>query len=289
MGKSAHADTALAAIVVAAILAAGCGPGSGLGSRRFGNRPPDPTVVAKAAELNERGDELAIEGASEDDLRQALASYEEAESLVGRTTESMIRRVRAIFLIAEPIEEKKPALKWANRGEDLAEAIVERAPERVEGYYYEALFIGLRARKKIRPKAIYLLPQMAERGRNAVEIDETFDDAGPLRLMGMLLVTAPAWPASVGDSEEGFELLRRAVAISDYPRNRLLLVEALMDDDDLEAGCTELMPLMNGKIDDRWAAAAARWAAEAKALASRGKCAPKTENGVVEAPHPGSM
>jgi hypothetical protein len=152
----------------------------------------------------------------------------------------------------------------------------------VEGHYYEAVFIGLRARQKSVPKALLLLPGMAERGRRAMEIDETYDDAGPLRLMGTLLVTAPPWPASVGDTDEGLELLWRAVEVSDYPRNRLLLVEALIEDDELEAGCRELEPLLNGEINGRWAAAAERWSAEAEELAKGGECPLPAEQEAVE-------
>lgn len=265
-----------------ALAAVACGPGMTL-------RGKDQHTItaedrAEAAELIARGDELAVEGASREDLMRALEGYERAEGLVGRTVETMIRRARAILFIAEPQPGSDEALAWAEAGEELSRQIVERAPRRVEGHYYEALFIGLKAREKSVPKALLLLPRMASRARKAMEIDETYDDAGPLRLMGMLLITAPPWPASVGDTDEGLELLERAVMLSDYPRNRLLLAKSLIEDDEPEEGCAQLQPLLQGKINGPWVKSANRWTSEAKDLATLGNCAPSADSGVVEAP-----
>jgi hypothetical protein len=272
------------ALAVAAIVVMGCGSGPGL---RLGRRAPSAEEIAEAEEYVKFGEELAVEGASRADLERALSAFERAEDLVGRSVDSMIRRARTILLIAEPITEGDDALTWAEQGLQLAEQIREQSNKRVEGHYYEAVFIGLRARQKSVPKALLLLPGMAERGRRAMEIDETYDDAGPLRLMGTLLVTAPPWPASVGDTDEGLELLWRAVEVSDYPRNRLLLVEALIEDDELEDGCRELEPLLNGEINGRWAAAAERWSTEAEELAKSGECPLPEEQETVEPADPG--
>lgn len=239
---------------------------------------------AEAADLLARGDELAVEGANREDLMRALEGYERAEQLAGRTVDTMVRRARAILFIAEPRPGEDETLAWAEAGEELSRQIVERAPGRVEGHYYEALFIGLKAREKSVPKALLLLPRMASRARRAMEIDQTYDDAGPLRLMGMLLITAPPWPASVGDTDEGLELLERAVALSDYPRNRLLLAKSLIEDDEPEDGCAQLEPLLQGQVNGRWASAAERWTREARELATLGGCMESADSGVVEAP-----
>jgi hypothetical protein len=270
------------AIVVVALAAIACGPGVGLGAK--GKRTITAEDRAEAADLIARSDELAIEGASREDLMRSLEGYERAEELVGRTVETMIRRARAILFIAEPQPGSDEALAWAEAGEELSRQIVERAPNRVEGHYYEALFIGLKAREKSVPKALLLLPRMASRARRAMEIDETYDDAGPLRLMGMLLISAPPWPASVGDTDEGLELLERAVILSDYPRNRLLLAKSLIEDDEHEEGCVQLQPLLVGQINGPWSASADRWTKEARELAIIGGCSPSADSGVVEAP-----
>lgn len=276
------AALALIAVITLALITSSCGPGIGLGAKGRGSITAEDR--AEAAELVARGDELVVEGAAREDLMRALEGYERAEELVGRTVETMIRRARAILFIAEPQPGSDEALAWAEAGEELSRQIVERAPNRVEGHYYEALFIGLKAREKSVPKALLLLPRMASRARRAMEIDETYDDAGPLRLMGMLLITAPPWPASVGDTDEGLELLERAVLLSDYPRNRLLLAKSLIEDDETDEGCAELQPLLQGKINGPWAASAERWTKEAKELATLGGCTTSVDSGVVEAP-----
>jgi len=272
-------------IFVLATSATACGPGMGPFSK--GKHTITSHDRAEAADLVARGDELAIEGSTRENLLRALEGYERAEDLVGRTVETMIRRARVILFIAEPQPGSDEALAWSEAGEELSRQIVERAPRRVEGHYYEALFIGLKAREKSVPKALLLLPRMASRARRAMEIDETYDDAGPLRLMGMLLISAPPWPASVGDTDEGLELLARAVLLSDYPRNRLLLAKALIEDDEPEEGCAHLQPLLEGVNNGPWVTSADRWTREAKELATIGSCSPSADSGVVEAPNPG--
>lgn len=273
-------------IIFAVVLLIGCGGPAGRGIRASRHRnKTNPQLEVTAVELIATGDRLAIEGADQAELIRALEAYERAEELTGRTIDSLISRARTIFFIAEPREDSA-AMEWVETGELLSQEIAESAPERVEGPYYEALFIGLKARQKSVPKALLMLPRMASRGRRAMEIDETFDDAGPLRLMGTLLVTAPPWPASVGDIEEGLKLLWRAVELSDYPRNRLLLAQALIDDDETEEGCRELVPLLTGPLNARWAASSERWIAEARALATASGC--PTPTGVAETLVPGS-
>lgn len=281
--------TALLGVVAFAIMSVACGGAGGLIIGKRNQQSATPRVEAEAAELVRVADELAVEGASREDLMRALEGYERAEELVGRTVDSMIRRARTILFIAEPQQGEDETLAWAEAGEELSRQIVERAPNRVEGHYYEALFIGLKAREKSVPKALLLLPRMASRARRAMEIDETYDDAGPLRLMGMLLISAPPWPASVGDTEEGLELLARAVVLSEYPRNRLLLARALIDDDENEDACKQLQPLLRGQVNGHWASAAERWTTEARELAAAAGCAPSVDPEVVEAPSSGPM
>ena len=65
----------------------------------------------------------------------------------------------------------------------------------------------------------------------AVLLDESFADAGPLRLLGRLHTVTPRLPLFTGwiDPAEGIRRLERAVAISTAdPRNELFLAEALL-------------------------------------------------------------
>ena len=64
--------------------------------------------------------------------------------------------------------------------------------------------------------------------QSAIKNDPTYDEAGPHRVMALVLLRAPAWPLGPGDVEAGLEEARRAVALRpDYPPNTFALAEAL--------------------------------------------------------------
>ena len=66
--------------------------------------------------------------------------------------------------------------------------------------------------------------------RRAMEIDERFDFAGPVRVLGILLLRTPAPPVSIGSSRKGLRLLQHAAELfPEYPENSLYLAEAFRD------------------------------------------------------------
>jgi len=87
--------------------------------------------------------------------------------------------------------------------------------------------LGLQSREK---------PTTAEDGvrrmvallREVARTDPALDEAGPERILALLLLRAPGWPLGPGDSGEGLSLARKAVALRPgYPPNDLALAEAL--------------------------------------------------------------
>jgi hypothetical protein len=261
-------------LVVAAVAGAACPP--------FVTRlqaPPRDTLAvraphnlpATAAECIALAQRLGVEGARRADLRRALRALERAEALEGGTPDLWVAQARVVFLIAEPIAKEAQVLRWLNRGQQLAKRIARAAPERVEGHYYHAAFLGFRAQIQ-EVGGLDLLPSIVESGRRAVEIDPLFDDAAPLMMMGMVLVHAPAWPHGIGDPEEGLELLRRGVEATAYPLNRLILGKALMIDGQTALGCAQVAKVLTAPKAGRWATTGTRHRQEARVLFSTSRC-----------------
>ena len=117
----------------------------------------------------------------------------------------------------------------------LASAAVEdgqeclaRAPESALCHYGLALALGVQARER-RVTARDGLRKMVEQLRDAARRDPALDQAGPDRVLAMVLTRAPAWPAGPGDPEEAVQAARRAVQLApDHAPNQLALAEALL-------------------------------------------------------------
>lgn len=223
-----------------------------------------------------------VEGAGPVELVAALRALEGLQRLEGESVELLVWRMRVVALLVDTQTEERELLRWCRRGEELAERVRELAPERVEGHYFGAVFLGQRAQRQPSRAALWV-SELERLGRRAVELDETYDDAGPLRFLGMFLVSAPSWPIGPGDADEGLELMQRANEQSPYPLNRLLLARALIETDDADGACAALLLVEGAPADGRWAVAAPRWQPELERLADTASCELHAEPGLASA------
>lgn len=129
----------------------------------------------------------------------------------------------------------------------------ELSPERVEGHYYLAQLIGFAAQTQRGADVKPLLNQLVSEAEAAIKIDEKFDSAGPLRMLGTVYTRAPAPPVALGDPEKGVQLLQRAcAAVPDHPLNYIYLADALFADErfqDAEASVQKARRLL---ADTKW-------------------------------------
>lgn len=119
----------------------------------------------------------------------------------------------------------------ARRGIVLSRRACELKPDGVEGHYWYAINVGLLADVD-RSYGLDAVGEMETALKRAIEIDEKYDYAGPLRVLGILHLRTPPPPVSIGSPRKALKLLQRAVEdFSDYPENYLYLAEALRDSD----------------------------------------------------------
>ena len=93
--------------------------------------------------------------------------------------------------------------------------------------YWLAVAVGLQARE-VRITADDGLKTMVPALKRAIDADPAYDEAGPHRVMALVMLRAPGWPVGPGDAEGGLAQARAAVALRpDYPPNLFALGEAL--------------------------------------------------------------
>jgi tetratricopeptide (TPR) repeat protein len=118
---------------------------------------------------------------------------------------------------------------------DLAQAAIDAChralnenPNDAALHYYLGMNLGQLARTK-GIGALKLVRQMEAEFIKARELNSELDYGGPDRNLGMLYLSAPGWPTSIGNHSKAREHLMRAVQIApDYPENRLDLVDSFL-------------------------------------------------------------
>lgn len=151
---------------------------------------------------------------------EAGAVPEAAAALAARSRDASSRTQH------EPSADTRRAL--AQEAVEAGQRCQQTAPTSSACDYALALALGVQARE--RPStATQGLPLMADLLRKANAKDARQDNAGPARVLALLLLRAPGWPLGPGDAEAGLTAARQAVALfPEYPPNQLALSEALL-------------------------------------------------------------
>ena len=153
---------------------------------------------------------------------------------------------------------------------------IHAAPEAARTHFWSAISWGLWGMSHSRWAAAThgVAGRIRDHARMVVLLDETFADAGGLRLLGRLHSLTPRVPFVTGwiDREAGIEHLRRANEISRRdPRNPLFLAEALLAAGDASrAEALELLREVAGRSPSPdWLAEESRTLDEARAVLAR--------------------
>jgi tetratricopeptide (TPR) repeat protein len=163
---------------------------------------------------------------------RAMAALEKAlKQGHDRPFEVLWRLSRACFLMTERVQNNYQQRVYAKRGVAHARRARQMNSKRVEPYYFLALNTAKVAQST---SNMNLIKTMVATMQQAARIDSRYDDAGPLRFLGKVHITAPAWPVSVGSAEKAIEVLARAVAIAPIPLNLVFLGEAYFHDEEYE-------------------------------------------------------
>lgn len=147
---------------------------------------------------------------------------------------------RLCLYLAERETDQEKREKLAAEGVEFAEAaLAQGASGDGEVHYYLAANLGLAVREHF-TVAMQNLDRLEYAMKQALALRPDIDNGGPLRLLGMLYLKAPAWPNGIGDSDKALELLKKAVIEHpEHPLNHLFYAQALWNESD-EANLTEV-------------------------------------------------
>ncbi|HMU40709.1 MAG TPA: hypothetical protein PKE31_16995 [Pseudomonadota bacterium] len=223
---------------------------------KLADLPQDPAALVKIAD-----EQLALGGVG---YRNAQLAMEKAlgDAEWAKQKASFDAHFRLAQAIAEQcaLDEGTACQAGLQKGTESAHRAIELSPERVEGHYYLAQLIGFAAQTQRGADVKPMLNQLVVEAEAAIKINEKFDSAGPLRMLGTVYTRAPAPPVALGDPEKGVGLLQRAVsAVPDHPLNYIYLAEAQVADEryqDAQATVQKARQLLS---DAKWNSRRTEW------------------------------
>ena len=172
---------------------------------------------------------------------------------------AMLAQVTAIGVEAASIAGSSRARQCLGHSakKDGATALCPREVSRAA--YWHALLIGLLMRVAGMREALSLLEEemaLLDVARLTAEEEE----GGPLRVLAMIYLKAPSWPAGPGDLDQALELLQEAVRrFPSHPLNRIFLAAALAEDGQDDAAKEELARGLTLADEALWGEVARDW------------------------------
>jgi tetratricopeptide (TPR) repeat protein len=183
------------------------------------SRAEEPDMIAQADAIFESPSLDFQKG------RQALSLYEERLSGSPRLFSCL---ARASFILGD-LANKEHQTIFFEKGLAYAQRLIKEHPNEAAGHYWMALNRCGLANAGRQLYGFHQLPQIEAELKQALKLDENYDQAGPHRVLGRIYYDAPPWPMSVGDMEQSHKHLTTAVRLaSKNSTNHLYLAEALL-------------------------------------------------------------
>jgi len=159
----------------------------------------------------------------------AMRLATQASALDKKNRKYSILLSRISYLVADSYEGDESKLKkCAEIGVEAARQVGVNK-DNPDACYYFALNEGIIVYTKglfglNRLPAIFEALKIAQKS-------ESLDFGGPLRVLGMLYLKAPAWPTGIGDLDKSLELLEKAAKnYPSHPQNFIFYAQALIED-----------------------------------------------------------
>ncbi len=159
-------------------------------------------------------------------VRKALSLFQSAAAADASGIEGDVGVVRTVgWLLEHGAQADRKAL--ADEATAAGERCQQRKPDSATCDYFQAVAMGLRIREH-KLTALTGLSRVIDLLKKTAAQEPSLDEGGPSRVLALLLVRAPSWPAGPGNSDDALAAAQQAVAHGpDHPLNHLVLGECL--------------------------------------------------------------
>ena len=197
-----------------------------------------------------RADELYHQRAEPGAVRESVMVLSGAHGGSGRY-EVQWRLARALFFLGQQAGVPDSSRQLYAAGIGAGERAVELNENRVEGHFWVGVNLALFAEARGGIRGVKAFRSARVELKRAIEIDERYHDAGPLRVLGRLSHKAPRILG--GSRNRSRQLLDRALAIA--PSNSVTLIyaaELAIANGEIDRASTLLQQIVESPIDTEW-------------------------------------
>ena len=235
------------ALLAGAWVVAVCGCRS-IGNVRVGSDQAQILTLAEAQKARQEAELLYNQQPrSQASVTRAAGLFEQAAHTLQDDYLAQWEAAEALDFLAANETRSDLRRQSAQRGIVFARRARVLKPDGVEACYWYALNVGWLADVN-RAYGLDAVREMQSALTRAIELDERYDYAGPLRLLGILHLRTPQPPASIGSPRKGLRMLERAVSLfPEYPENYLYLAEALRDNNRVDEAKDALRKVLEAR------------------------------------------
>ena len=196
-----------------------------------------------------RADELYEQRARPEAVRESVMVLSGARG-GANLYEVQWRLARAMFFLGQQAESAAEKLQLHSSAMDAGARAVALNPERVEGHFWAGVNLALYAESARAPRGIRAVLRARSELKRAVEIAESYHDAGPLRVLARLEHRAPRLLG--GNRKRSRAYFDRAMAIARNKVTLLYAAELALDEGEQERAAGLLEEIIAAPPESEW-------------------------------------
>jgi tetratricopeptide (TPR) repeat protein len=221
-------------------------------------------------ELIQEADELFADMQNMETAQEALGLYRKALVAAEDKYEAFWKIARIMYYIGDHQEKKKDRKNTFAQAVYHCDKAVELGPDKPDGYYWRAVNNGKYGETRGVLKSLSLVKPIKRDLNKVIELDRSYEDGGPDRVMGRVYFKLPGFAG--GDKDKSLEhLLKSKEYGPEDVVTRLYLAETLMDHKRIEDARAELEYILSVSDDPRWVFAIQENKAAARELLNKKK------------------
>jgi tetratricopeptide (TPR) repeat protein len=204
-----------------------------------------------ADELIRKADAVFAEMQDMAGAKEALSLYREALLAAENKYEPYWKIARIMYYIGEHTQDKKDKRNTFAQAVYHADKAVELEPEKPDAYYWRGVNNGKYGEARGVLKSLSLVKPIKNDMNKVIEIDRSYEDGGPDRVLGRVYFKLPGFAG--GSKDKSLEHLEMSKSYGpEDALTRTYLAETLMSQDEIERARAELEYVLNMADDPRW-------------------------------------